>query len=132
MVVAATIAGLAVTAVVLRGSTTGSVALPATPTAWLDAFSAGVARDSGDVCARLLSPEFRAAMERDAPWSCAAYYGRAQVLSIRVLRILREGATAAIEIRYFPRGGYSTFVLNRQATGWQAVAIVPGGTLPIA
>ena len=133
MLVVAAIAGLAVAAVVIRGSRpAGSVVLPATPTAWLDAFSAGVARDSGDVCARLLSPEFRAAMERDAHQSCAAYYGRAQVLSIRVLRILREGATAAIEIRYFPRGGYSTFVLNRQTTGWQAVAIVPGGPLPIA
>ena len=131
MLGAATIAGLAVAAVVIRGSTTGSVVLPATPTAWLDAFSAGVARDSGDVCARLLSPEFRAAMERDAHESCAAYYASAQALSIRVLRILRLGATAAIEIRYFPRGGYSTFVLNR-TTGWQAVAIVPGGPLPIA
>jgi len=49
-----------------------------------------------------------------------------------VLRILRLGATAAIEIRYFPRGGYSTFVLNRLTTGWQAVAIVPGGPLPFA
>lgn len=132
MLVAATIAGLAVTVVAIRGSTTGSVVLPATPTGWLDAFSAGVARDSSDVCARLLSPEFRAAMERDAHKSCAEYYASAQVLSIRVLRILRLGATAAIEIRYFPRGGYSTFVLNRQTTGWQAVAIVPGGPLPIA
>ena len=132
MLLAAAIAGLALAAVVIRRSATGSVALPATPAAWLDAFSAGVARDSGDVCGRLLSPEFRAAMERDAHESCAAYYGRAQVLSIRVLRILHEGATAAIEVRYFPRGGYSTFVLNRQTTGWQAVAIVPGGPLPIA
>ena len=127
MLVAATVAALAVAGVVTRGSTTGSVVvLPATPTAWLDAFSAGVARDSGDVCARLLSPEFRAAMERDAHEPCAAYYASAQVLSIRVLRILRQGATVAIEIRSFPRGGYSTFVLNRQTTGWQAVATAPG------
>ena len=132
MLVAATIGGLALAAVVFRGSRTGSVVLPATPTAWLDAFSAGVARDSGDMCARLLSPEFRAAMERDAHKSCTAYYANSQVLSIRVLRILRLGATAAIEIRYFPRGGYSTFVLNRLTTGWQAVAIVPGGPLPFA
>ena len=52
--------------------------------------------------------------------------------SIRVLRILRGGGTAALEVRYWPRGGYSTFVLDRQADGWQAVAIVPGGPLPIA
>lgn len=126
------LAALTAAAVVVAGEGRGGPALPATPTAWLDAFSAGVARDSGDVCAQLVSPEFRAAMERDAHESCAAYYASARVLSIRVLRILRQGATAAIEIRYFPRGGYSTFVLNRQTTGWQAVAIVPGGPLPIA
>ena len=131
MLVAAAIVGLAVVAVVIRGSATGSVALPATPTAWLDAFSAGVARDSGDVCGRLVSAEFRP-MVRDARESCAAYDASAQVLSIRVLRILRVGATAAIAIRYFPRGGHSTFVLDRQVSGWRAVAIVPGGPLPVA
>jgi len=126
------VAGLAVAVVALRGGRPGGPALPATPTAWLDAFSAGAARDSGDACSRLLSPAFRSAMERDAHESCAAYYARAQVLSIRVLRILRTGGTAALEVRYWPRGGYSTFVLDRQADGWQAAAIVPGGPLPIA
>jgi hypothetical protein len=91
-----------------------------------------VARDSGDVCSRLLSPAFRSAMERDAHESCTTHYARAQVLSIRLLRVLRTGATAALEVRYWPRCGYSTFVLDRQADGWQAVAIVPGGPLPVA
>ena len=56
----------------------------------------------------------------------------AQVLSVRILRILASGATAAVEVRYWPRGGYSTFVLDHQAAGWLAVAIVPGGPLPSA
>ena len=132
IVLATALAGFAMATPALRAPGPGGPALPATPTAWLDAFSAGVARDSGDVCSRLLSPAFRSAMERDAHESCAAYYARAQVLSIRVLRILRAGGTAALEVRYWPRGGYSTFVLDRQADGWQAVAIVPGGPLPIA
>lgn len=131
-VVVTVLAGVAVALALFRSSAPSGPALPATPTAWLDAFSAGVARDSGDVCSRLLSSEFRAAMQRDAHESCSAYYRSAQVLSVRVLRILRLGETAAIEIRYFPRGGYSTFVLDRLANGWQAVAIVPGGPLPIA
>lgn len=116
----------------LRGSHPEGPALPATPTAWLDAFSAGVARDSGDVCTRLLSPTFRSAFEREVHQPCASYYAHAEVLSIRVLQILRSGDTAAVEVRYWPRGGYSTFVLDRQAKGWQAVAIVPGGPLPTA
>ncbi len=118
--------------VLMRGARSDGPPLPATPIAWLDAFSGGVSRDSGDVCSRLLSPAFRSVFEREIHRSCSSYYAHAQVLSIRVLRILRLGATAAIEIRYFPRGGYSTFVLNRRTTGWQAVAIVPGGPLPIA
>jgi hypothetical protein len=132
LVVLAAVAALAVALVVSRGSPRSGPVLPATPMAWLDAFSAGVARDSGDVCSRLLSAEFRAAMLRDAHESCAAYYRSTQVLSVRVLRILRLGETAAIEIRYFPHGGYSTFVLDRLGQGWQAVAIVPGGPLPVA
>ena len=131
-VVLAAVAVVSVAVVLSRGSSRGGPVLPATPMAWLDAFSAGVARDSGDVCSRLLSSEFRIAMQRDAHKSCAAYYRSAQVLSVRVLRILRLGETAAIEVRYFPQGGYSTFVLDRVERGWEAVAIVPGGPLPIA
>jgi hypothetical protein len=124
-------AGAAAFALLRRSSPEGR-ALPATPIAWLDAFSAGVARDSGDVCSRLLSPSFRSALEREIHRSCASYYAHAQVLSLRVLRILRGGDTAAVEVRYWPRGGYATFVLDRQPGGWEAVAIVPGGPLPVA
>jgi hypothetical protein len=51
---------------------------------------------------------------------------------LRILRVLQSGATAAVEIRYWPRGTYSTFVLDQHDGGWQAVAIVPGGPLPMA
>jgi hypothetical protein len=98
--------------------------------AWLDSFSAAVARDPGKVCSQLVSHTFRTALERDVHQSCTAYYSRVQVLSIRILRVLQSGETAALEVRYWPRGGYTTFVLDRQDSGWQAVAIVPGGPLP--
>ncbi len=116
----------------LIGRGSEALALSRTPMAWLDAFSAGVARDSGDACSRLLSPSFRAALEREVHRSCASYYAHADVLSIRVMQILRSGDTAVIELRYWPRGGYSTFVLDHHGGGWQAVAIVPGGPLPVA
>jgi hypothetical protein len=116
----------------LRGQSSEVLALPATPMAWLDAFSAGVARDSPDVCSRLLSPSFRAALEREVHRSCASYYAHTEVLSVRALQVLRSGETAAIEVRYWPRGRYSTFVLDHHRGGWLAVAIVPGGPLPVA
>ena len=84
------------------------------------------------MCSQLLSPAFRSAFQRDVHRSCVLYYAHAQVLSIRVLKILQSGHTAAVEVRYWPRGGDSTFVLDRAARGWRAVAIVPGGPLPAA
>jgi hypothetical protein len=127
-----TVLGFGVVFETMRSAHADVPALPATPTAWLEAFSAGVATSNGDVCSRLLSSAFRSAFVGEVHRSCATYYSHAQVLSVRVLRILRSGATAAVEIRYWPRGGYTTFVLNRQDRGWQAVAIVPGGPLPVA
>jgi hypothetical protein len=126
------LAGLAVALLLLRAGGPAAAALPATPRAWLEAFSADVATGSGEVCSRLLSPTFTSELEREVHRSCARYYANAQVLSVRILRILESGATAAVEVRYWPRGGYSTFVLDHKAAGWQAVAIVPGGPLPTA
>jgi hypothetical protein len=45
------IAGFAVAAVVVRGAVPGGPVLPATPTARLDVFSAGVARATVATCA---------------------------------------------------------------------------------
>lgn len=65
----------------LKGQSSEAPALPATRMAWLDAFSAGVARDSGEVCSRLLSPCFRAALEREVHRLCASYYAPWSIMS---------------------------------------------------
>jgi hypothetical protein len=129
-VVAGAIAAVAVSAGLLITPTPSPSDLPRSPVAWLDAFSAAVARDPGRVCSQLVSPTFRTALERDVHRSCTAYYSRVQVLSIRILRVLQSGGTAALKVRYWPHGGFTTFVLDRQDGGWRAVAIVPGGPLP--
>ena len=105
---------------------------PATATGWLDSFTAAVARDPGRLCSELVTAGFRAALRHDLHESCVGYYSRVRGEPIRILRILRSGNTAALEIRYWPRGPYSTFVLYRDGGGWRAVAIVPGGPLPVA
>ena len=94
---AALLAGLAIALVLLGTGGSAGRTLPATPRAWLEAFSADVATGSGEVCSRLLSPTFTSELEREAHRSCASYYANAQVLSVRVLRILASGATAAVE-----------------------------------
>jgi ABC-type uncharacterized transport system permease subunit len=65
-----------------------------------------------------------------ARFAAEAAVAQVHVLSIRILGVLQSGATAALEVRYCPRGGYTTFVPGRHGGGWQAVAIVPGGSLP--
>lgn len=61
-----------------------------------------------------------------------SYYARVQPLSVRILRVMASGSTAVVQVRFARGGGYSSFVLDRQDGGWRAVAIVPGGPLPIA
>jgi hypothetical protein len=110
----------------------GSSHRPTTATAWLDSFTAAAARDPQRLCSELVTSTFRAAIQHDVRESCVSYYSRIQGEPIRILRILQTGDTAALEIRYWPRGPYSTFVLDRAGGGWRAVAIVPGGPLPVA
>jgi hypothetical protein len=105
---------------------------PATPTAWIDSFTAAVAREPQAACARLVTPGFRQALAHDLHESCARYYAHVQVGPIRILRILQSRGTAAVEIRYWPHGSYWTFVLAHEDGAWMGVAIVPGGPLPIA
>jgi hypothetical protein len=132
MVLVTAAGGLAIAAVALRGGRPGGPVLPATRLRG-SMRSAPASRATAVTSARGCSRQ-----RSDLRWSATPTsraprnYARAQVLSIRVLRILRASGTAALEVRYWPRGGYSTFVLDRQADGWQAVAIVPGGPLPIA
>jgi hypothetical protein len=121
---------LAIAAVVVVGA--GSTSAPQTATGWLDAFTAAVARDPEHLCSQLVTGDFRAALERDVHQPCVKYYQRVRPIALRVLRILATGTTAAVEIRYWPHGGYATFVLNQHAGSWQAVAIIPSGPLPVA
>lgn len=128
--VAVAAGALAVTRTLAPGA--NSHAGPATPTAWIDSFTAAVAREPQAACARLVTPGFRQALAHDLHESCARYYAHVQVGPIRILRILQSRGTAAVEIRYWPHGSYWTFVLGREAGAWMGVAIVPGGPLPIA
>jgi hypothetical protein len=61
---------------------------PATPTAWIDSFTAAVAREPQAACARLVTAGFRQALAHDLHESCVRYYARVQVGPIRILRIL--------------------------------------------
>lgn len=123
-------AGVAIGLVLDSGQAGGG--LPRTVPGWLDSFTAAAARDPGRLCSELVTPAFRRALRSDLHESCVSYYSRVRGAPIRILRILQSGTTAALEVRNWPHGAYTTFVLDRQDGGWRAVAIVPGGPLPTA
>jgi hypothetical protein len=130
--VAACVAGGWLLGRISFSSATDTGSLPQTPAAWLDSFMAAAVRDPGRLCSQLVTPGFRAALARDVGESCVGYYSRTSDTPFRILRILRSGNTAALEVRAWPRGSYTTFVLSRNRDGWQALAVVPGGPLPVA
>ena len=117
---------IAIGAVAL-GNRSGSPApSTATPSGWLRAYMRSSVRSPERVCAQLLTP----ALERlfaQANGSCPGAYRNVNNSPYHVLRILRTGDTAAIELHWLPNVGYSTIVLNRQDGRWRAVDMIPGG-----
>lgn len=118
--------GFWVTSAIFSGGGQGASALPQSPVAWLDSFSAALARDPARVCSQLVTGGFRAALREDAHRSCLGYYLRERPAAVRIVRIVRDGATAALVLRYWPNSGYSTFVLSRDGRGWRAIMRVAG------
>jgi len=107
-------------------------ALPATPWQWVDQWSAAALENPGVVCGRLYSPALAAAFKTDTGRSCTWYYGSVTSVSFRVRHLLQDGPTAAVEAQELGQGrrwGYFTMVLSHVGGGWQAVDVVPGGSV---
>jgi hypothetical protein len=97
-----------------------------TPRAWLRTYMGWSTRSPARVCAQLLTPTL-ARLFAQAHGSCEAAYRGVKSAPFSVLRVLRNGSTATIELHWLPNVGYSTIVLNRDAGGWRAVDMIPGG-----
>jgi hypothetical protein len=113
-----------------RGSAAASPQLPATPRAWVQAWTAAALENPGRVCHRLFAPALTAAYATDTGHSCVQYYRSVTSASFRVRHILQAGGTAAVEAHQVtaPRTwGYFTILLSHVQRGWQAVDLVPGG-----
>jgi hypothetical protein len=113
-----------------RGSVASPQQLPATPRAWVQAWTAAALENPGRVCHHLFAPALTSAYAIDTGESCVRYYRSVTSASFRVRHILEDGATAAVEAHQVTaprRGGYFTILLSHIQGGWQAVDLVPGG-----
>lgn len=109
-----------------------SIGLPATPRQWVDDWTAAAIESPARVCGQLFAPALAAAFRADTGQSCVAYYGSVTSGSFRIRHVLRDGPTAAVEAQQVGAGrqwGYFTMILSQVRAGWQAVDVVPGGSV---
>jgi hypothetical protein len=80
----------------------------------------------------LFAPALATVFKTDTGRSCLAYYRDVRAVSFRIRRVLEDGGTAAIEARQVGsrrNWGYFTVLLSHVDAGWQAIDIVPGGSV---
>jgi hypothetical protein len=106
--------------------------LPSTPQEWVDQWTAASLNDPGLVCGTLFAPALAGAFKSDTGRSCVAYYRSVKSTSFRIRRVLEDASAASVEARQVGAArnwGYFTVLLSHVGTGWQAIDIVPGGSV---
>ena len=114
------------------GSKPTTPPLPSTPRQWVDQWAAASLNDPGRVCGRLFAPALASAFKSDTGRSCSAYYRMVTSPSFRIRRVVVDGDAAAVEghqVGTARNWGYFTVLLSHVGGGWQAVDIVPGGSV---
>ena len=107
-------------------------ALPASPQQWVEQWTAASLENPARVCQHLFAPALAAAFKADTGRSCIRYYTSVNTSSFRIRHVLQDGPTATVEARQVgarPKWGYFTIVLSQVHGGWQAVDMIPGGSV---
>jgi hypothetical protein len=111
---------------------TSPASLSSTPSQWVEQWTAASLDSPARVCQRLFAPALAAAFKADTGRSCLANYGLLTNSSFRIRHVLQDGPTATVEAQqlgHTRRWGYFTLILSHVHGGWQAVDIVPGGSV---
>jgi hypothetical protein len=111
---------------------TSPAGLPSTPSRWVEQWTAASLDSPARVCQQLFAPALTATFKADTGRSCLTYYGSLTNSSFRIRHVLQDGPTAAVEAQQLGHGrrwGYFTLILSHVRSGWQAVDVVPGGSV---
>lgn len=106
--------------------------LPSTPQQWVDQWTAAALQSPAMVCDHLYAPAHTRAFTGDTGHSCTWYYTSVKSTSFRIRHVLQDGPSAAVEAHAIGAGrksGYFTMLLSHVRGGWQAVDVVPGGSV---
>jgi hypothetical protein len=132
LIAVATIVAIAVIAGHQHTPAPAAARLPSTPQQWVSQWTAATLQSPAEVCDHLYAPALARAYTGDTGHSCAGYCTRVKSTSFRIRHVLEDGPTAAVEAQEVGAGrkwGYFTMVLTRVRGGWQAVDVVPGGSV---
>ena len=102
------------------------------PQQWVSHWTAATLQSPAEVCDHLYAPALSRAFKGDTGHSCASYYTSVKSTSFRIRHVLEDGPTAAVEAQEVGAGrkrGYFTMLLSHVRGGWQAVDVVPGGSV---
>ena len=106
--------------------------LPSTPGQWVSQWTAATLQSPAEVCDHLYAPALSRAFKGDTGHSCTWSYATVKSTSFRIRHVLEDGPTAAVEAQELGAGrkwGYFTVLLSHVRAGWQAVDVVPGGSV---
>jgi hypothetical protein len=106
--------------------------LPSTPSQWVEQWTTASLDSPARVCQQLFAPRLAAAFKSDTARSCLTYYGSLTSSSFRIRHVIQEGHTAAVEVQHLGdrrKWGHFTLILSHVHGGWQAVDVVPGGSV---
>jgi hypothetical protein len=109
-----------------------AASLPSTARQWVEQWTAASLENPARVCQRLFAPALAAAFKGDTGRSCLTYYSSATSRPFRFRHLMQDGPTAAVEAQQLVdarRSDYFTLVLSHVRDGWQAIDIVPGGSV---
>ena len=106
--------------------------LPSTPQQWVSRWTAATLQGPAEVCDHLYAPALSHAFKGDTGHSCTWYYTSVKSTSFRIRHVLEDGPTASVEAQEVGAGrkwAYFTMLLSHVGGGWQAVDVVPGGSV---
>jgi hypothetical protein len=132
LIALATVIGVAVIAGAQRSGGTVRAPLPSSPQHWIEQWTSASLENPARVCQHLFATALAAAFKADTGRSCTRFYTSIRSSSLRIRHVLEDGPTATVEARQVaanPKWGYFTIVLSRVPGGWQAVDMIPGGSI---
>lgn len=132
LIVVVVVVAIAAIAAQQQHKSTPRTGLPSTPRQWAQQWTAAAFQNRTRVCHQLLAPALAAAFKTETGRSCQAYFSSSTSRWFRIQHVLQDGSTSVVEAQRLGQGRRLrdfTVLLSHVRDGWQAIDIVPPGSV---